>query len=70
MKTNGPGVYDDLCTQAREAAEARNCVLIIFDGNRGSGFSVQCEMDRLAALPAMLEIMAKQIRADIKESAN
>lgn len=37
----GPGKYDELCTMAREGAQAEGAVVIIFKGTRGSGFSVQ-----------------------------
>lgn len=38
---NGPGKYDDACTAAREATQADGVVLIVLNGHRGSGFSVQ-----------------------------
>jgi hypothetical protein len=37
----GPGKYDDLTTHVRETTNAQAVVLIIVDGNRGNGFSVQ-----------------------------
>jgi len=59
----GPGKYDDLCTKVREDTAADAVVLIVLRGNLGSGFSVQALGEPLSELPAILEFMAKQIRA-------
>jgi hypothetical protein len=37
----GPGKYDYLATYVREEAHAGAVVVIVIDGNDGSGFSVQ-----------------------------
>lgn len=47
----GPSKYNDLCTQVREAADAPAVVLIVIEGNRGSGMAVQ-SVEQIA--PAML----------------
>ena len=57
----GPGKYDDLATQVREAAEAPAVVVIVIKGNRGSGFSVQASADLTASLPALLRHIADEI---------
>lgn len=63
----GPGKYDDVCTMAREQTEAQAAIVIIVGGKYGQGFSCQATDPRyLANLPAMLELMAKQIREDMK----
>ena len=62
---NNPGKYDDLCTMVREEAQAKGVALIIFDGNKGHGFSVQATMSSLMNLPDMLEYMAGEIRKDL-----
>jgi hypothetical protein len=63
--TIGAGKYDEECTQVREATGARGVVMIVFDGSKGSGFSVQTwDMQLLETLPDLLEGVAKQIRAD------
>ena len=60
---NGPGKYDDLCTQAREAAEAQAVVLIVMNGNKGSGFSVQAlEPITPSLLSVMLSDLANQVQ--------
>lgn len=63
--SHGPGKYDDLCTEAREQAQADGAVLIIMGGAKGDGFDVQVPVDKLFGLPDVLEYMAKQIRADL-----
>jgi hypothetical protein len=67
MKTNGPGIYDPLCTFAREQVGADAIVLIIANGIYGNGFSVQANNPAFVEnLPDMLEAMAKQIREELK----
>ena len=57
----GPGKYDDLATQAREQAKARAVVLIVVDGSKGSGFSVQAQPDVVLPLPMLLRRIADDI---------
>ena len=60
----GPGKYDDLCTEAREQAEALLVAVMVMGGKRGSGFSVQATaqgFQLLAMLPGMLRKMADEI---------
>lgn len=61
----GPGKYDELATTVRADTKARGVALIVFDGERGSGFSIQMDVEGLAKLPDMLEYMAKEIRKDL-----
>lgn len=58
----GPGKYDDLCTHARETAEAEGALLFIADGKHGNGFSVQGPLKLHVALPNILEALAVVIR--------
>lgn len=62
----GPGKYDELCTLAREAAEAKAAVLILLSGNRGNGFSVQAPPEFTLKLPHVLRDMADQIERDLR----
>lgn len=59
----GPGKYDPICTHVREQTEARAAIVIVLDGNKGTGFSVQATYqlhpERLANI---LETVAKEIR--------
>lgn len=58
----GPGKYDDLCTLVRQKAKAKGALVIILDGEKGSGFSCQADLVVTLRLPEMLENIAKQIR--------
>lgn len=58
----GPGKYDDLCTMVREKSKARGAIVIVFHGDKGSGFSCQADAMATLLLPELLEHMAKQIR--------
>lgn len=60
----GEGKYDRFCTWVRKRTKAKAAFVIIVDGNQGSGFSGQCENPALLkTLPAILELMAAEIRA-------
>lgn len=63
----GPGKYDEVCTAARLATLADAVVLIVIDGDKGSGFSVQSVTTRSVAitarLPALLRSVADKIEA-------
>lgn len=59
---NSPGKYDDLCTMVREAAEAEGVLLIVINGNKGGGFSVQGTPLVILSVPDMLEFTASEIR--------
>jgi hypothetical protein len=61
----GPGKYDDLCTLVREKTEADGVVVLVFDGNKGNGFSVQGPVSLTATLARVLRSMADQIEADL-----
>jgi len=64
----GPGKYDAECTAAREAAHAEGCILIVYGGNRGSGFSIQAPLPLLSTLPHMLRDMANEIESSYDEA--
>lgn len=62
----GPGKYDDACTAARVLSGGRGAVLIIIDGDRGAGISVQVPPEMVSQLPKLLEALAEGIRQDQK----
>ena len=70
MNLNDPGKYDDLCTGVREVAKAEGTVLIILNGEKGRGFSVQGTFEVLHQLPEVLEAVAEQIRASMNGGIN
>jgi len=58
----GPGKYDALCSEVRVGSKAAAVLLMVIAGDKGSGFSVQtADPELLAALPAILRDVAKQI---------
>jgi hypothetical protein len=65
LMATGPGKYDDLATMVRETAKARGSVVIVFEGEHGSGFSVQADAYYTHSLPEVLRYMADQIEAEI-----
>jgi len=60
----GPGVYDDLCTEIKEKTQAESVILIITNGNRGSGFSMQADILNVLRMPDVLEYVAGIVRND------
>lgn len=63
---HGPGKYDDLCTEVREKAEAEGVILMIFNGNKGQGFSCQLSPILTHLVPHLLREVADQIEEDMK----
>jgi hypothetical protein len=65
----GPGKYDEAATLVRHATDAEAVVLIVFNGEYGSGFSVQTVgADITKALPAILRSTADQIEQSLGEA--
>jgi hypothetical protein len=61
----GPGKYDEVCTVAREATNAKATILIIVGGKRGSGFSMQiADTTIMLDLPATLRGIAEELERD------
>lgn len=60
----GPGVYDNETTELRQKMEATAVILVVIDGVRGSGFSMQGPPRFTLALPQILRNMADQIERD------
>jgi len=63
----GPGKYDDACTAARVATHAEAAIVIIINGDKGSGFSVQGDTHALISVEhvaALLEHVAAEMRRD------
>lgn len=61
----GPGKYDLECTAVRLGTTAKGAIVIVIDGDRGSGFSVQGPREIQEKLPEVLRFMADQIEADL-----
>lgn len=59
----GPGKYDRAATVARESTHAEALVLIVLNGELGSGFSVQAHAPVAPGVLAnMLEHVAQRLR--------
>lgn len=61
----GEGKYDDVCTLVREATGGSLVMVLVVNGVRGSGFSIQSASQVGPEVVAgLLESMAKGIRAE------
>ena len=59
----GPGKYDDACTAVRAMTNAEAALVIILNGDKGCGFSMQAHnLMSTAVVADILESVAKQIR--------
>lgn len=63
----GKGKYDDVCTLVRKLTSADGTLLIIFNGDDGTGFASQLPLDALLTMPDLLRRMADDIAADNTE---
>lgn len=57
----GPGKYDDLCTEVREKTGAEAVIVLVKNGNKGSGFSMQATLKLTLGLPTILRSLADEI---------
>lgn len=65
---NGAGKYDEICTKVREETKSNGVILMIIDGQHGSGFSIQAPGMVLLQLPGLLRFLADEVELDIKNS--
>jgi hypothetical protein len=63
--TEGPGKYDHLATIVRELSSAEGIIVIVFEGDRGSGFSVQATPKVTETMPSILRQIADDIEKDM-----
>lgn len=64
----GPGKYDEQCTRVRLETGAAACIVMVFGGDKGSGFSCQIEAGGPPVdLPAVLRSLADQIEGGLAE---
>lgn len=62
---HNPGKYDDILTEALKQAGAQTGVLMVIQGNKGEGYSVQATLEELILLPGWLRKMADVVEADL-----
>ena len=63
----GPGKYDDACTAARVIANAEVAIVMILNGDKGSGFSIQGSLHTgltVEGIAGFLEHIAAEMRRD------
>lgn len=63
----GPGKYDDACTAARTMTNAEVALVIILNGDKGSGFSMQGDaaaQPTVEQVATLLEHVAAELRRD------
>jgi hypothetical protein len=58
-----PGRYHDLCTEVRDQTDATGVVVMIYEGEAGTGFSAIGPPEFCEALPAALRHLADQLEA-------
>lgn len=63
----GPGKYDSVATMARVQAHAQGVLLIVFDGEHGSGFSAQLPKNRSRLIDVLrvLRGVVAQMESDL-----
>lgn len=69
MPSDG-GRYEPECVELQERLIASGVVLIVIQGERGSGISVRCDDQFQYGLPDMLESIARDLRAELRRAAN
>ena len=62
----GPGKYNELCTYVRLQAKAQAAIIVVINGDKGSGFSVQQPEGSALELAQLLETMAADIRKSME----
>lgn len=61
----GPGKYDPECERVRETTRAAGVIMIVLDGDRGSGFSVTLDMLRASVGPGELSRILHDVANEI-----
>lgn len=64
----GPGKYDDFATVVRIGTSAKAVIVIVVEGDKGSGFSVQAQEGMVLNLPAVLRRVADTMEAVDEEN--
>jgi hypothetical protein len=63
----GPGRYDDIATKVFEEVGIKGrggVIVMVFDGNKGTGLSCKADLATTKKLPDILEMLAREIRKD------
>lgn len=69
MYKHSPGIYDDLCTNLRQETDADAVIIIIVNGSRGNGISLQSlGTEPINQIPKLLERLIDQVRDDLRKA--
>jgi hypothetical protein len=63
----GPGRYDDLAELLLEHSRGRGVLVVVLDGDRGSGVSMKIRPADLLTFSSVLSEVARQMVADAAE---
>lgn len=67
MATKGGGLYEAECTAAHLMTEGVLTMLVVVNGNKGSGLSICSQNEEvLKKLPILFREMANQVEREIK----
>ena len=66
----GSGIYGPECEKLQQDLDAAVVLLAVFEGSRGSGFSVAAEARILPVLPTVLRNIADGIERDLNADLN
>jgi hypothetical protein len=61
----GRGKYDAIATFVQEATDAEGAVVLVIEGVKGTGFSVNGTSEMIATLPALLRGLAAHIEGEV-----
>jgi len=71
MRTKGSRAYDSECELVMGATRALGVLLVVVDGEAGSGVSFKThDAELMRVLPAMLESIAAQMRLDAQTTSH
>jgi len=62
--SNGIGKYNDICTEVIESTSAEGAIVIVVNGDVGSGFSIQIPEHLKGVVAGVLEHAAGQLRGE------
>ena len=63
--SGSPELLDAACVQVRDMTQARCAVVIVIDGDSGSGYSIVGPLDAQVLLPDILRKVADSLRGQL-----
>jgi len=69
--SNNKGKYDDLCEEVHKKVNAHTVMLVVGEGNRGSGFSISSvDPSFIHCVPKLLRTIAYGIEEQLRVEGN